>query len=634
MCDISLDGSSPDAFDGSATVYEHAPDGKCIAAAIWAYNGDEHLDPDLQACEQRTCKFLVAAYKDSNFHTHPAIVNDCSYGPTHIDLTFNKATKVLGYEYWDNDNNHGDWVNTKIRWRLENTAAGSWDGVAQVPETNSAEGTGFQHIAGLLPAPENVVALRLTQDQTGGLRYLRLCRPKPVECTSDEEEVLFKPGGDARKLNQGDPLNSDYPGITFDTWLRSSLGRLEANFGDAFDGTTTHGRCIAAAIWAHKTEYPNLDVDLQACSENSPGDKGCKFLVAAESDSDFLANPIIIDDCDHNQGGLTHIDIKFDKPTKILTYEYWDNDGDWEKAKIRWRLENTPVGTWDGEAQIPQTSDEEGTGEQSIADISPIPENVVALRLTQGNTGGLRSLRLCVPKQGSSSSSSSSSTTEAPSASTSSSTTEAPSASTSSSTTEAPSASTSSSTTQVECPNQEFYDFDFRPGTGRLFNENDPLDDRELVPGSGIYFISFDKKNTPTSGSTTCLGAAMWTKPTSDPSDGDLIACGDTCRLLIDPSLPKIDDCKFGPTSIDLQLVPSRKILGFEFWDNDETSFEDTKFQWRNTGSTGWTTPGEFGEQGAPQTGDSQGTGFVNIAGNAYPPNDVEFVRTSVAFGH
>ena len=72
----------------------------------------------------------------------------------------------------------------------------------------------------------------------------------------------------------------------------------------------------------------------------------------------------------------------------------------------------------------------------------------------------------------------------------------------------------------------------------------------------------------------------------------DLLTCS-TCHLLVvaesdsdfnsDPI--QIDDCQYGTTWIDLELHPTRQILGYEFWDNDGGG--TSKFKWRNEGSTG-----------------------------------------------
>lgn len=68
------------------------------------------------------------------------------------------------------------------------------------------------------------------------------------------------------------------------------------------------------------------------------------------------------------------------------------------------------------------------------------------------------------------------------------------------------------------------------------------------------------------------------------------------CNLLIvaesqsrrGPSV-ELDDCKRGPTDIYLRLDPPRKVLGFEYWDNDHVPshfFSRSFFAWRNVGTT------------------------------------------------
>ena len=51
----------------------------------------------------------------------------------------------------------------------------------------------------------------------------------------------------------------------------------------------------------------------------------------------------------------------------------------------------------------------------------------------------------------------------------------------------------------------------------------------------------------------------------------------------------QIDDCRFGPTYVNLEIDPPRQILGYEWWDNEERKSDSdrAKFQWRNVGSTG-----------------------------------------------
>ena len=85
----------------------------------------------MQACGD-SCRLLIVAEDESDFsNPMDPKIDDCNQGPTQIDLTFDKPTKVLGYEYWDND--ESSWQNTKLLWQLENTPPGCWAKFCQIP---------------------------------------------------------------------------------------------------------------------------------------------------------------------------------------------------------------------------------------------------------------------------------------------------------------------------------------------------------------------------------------------------------------------------------------------------------------------------------------------------------------------
>jgi len=88
------------------------------------------LCQDLQKCGD-ACRLLIVADQRSNFSSDPPKIDDCRTGPTRIDLRFDKATKVLGYNFWDNDESTSQ--NTKLFWRLEHTPSGCWAKYSQTP---------------------------------------------------------------------------------------------------------------------------------------------------------------------------------------------------------------------------------------------------------------------------------------------------------------------------------------------------------------------------------------------------------------------------------------------------------------------------------------------------------------------
>ena len=88
------------------------------------------LCQDLQKCGD-ACRLLIVADQRSDFSSDPPKIDDCRTGPTRIDLRFDKATKVLGYNFWDNDESTSQ--NTKLFWRLEHTPSGCWAKYSQTP---------------------------------------------------------------------------------------------------------------------------------------------------------------------------------------------------------------------------------------------------------------------------------------------------------------------------------------------------------------------------------------------------------------------------------------------------------------------------------------------------------------------
>eukprot|EP00435_Cladocopium_sp_Y103_P024109 s129_g5.t2 len=169
---------------------------------------------------------------------------------------------------------------------------------------------------------------------------------------------------------------------------------------------------------------------------------------------------------------------------------------------------------------------------------------------------------------------------------------------------------------QVSCPADAFYDFNFAPrdvtqaATGRFLKPDDPKPTRELgFTGSGVFFVNFNPLSTPTATSgevpRICEGAAIWTADTNQPGkDADLLACpqtqGTSCRALLivresdsqEGPPVQLDDCELGPTEIELELDPPQKVLGYEYWDNEDVDAADrgqrSFFQWQNVGSSSW----------------------------------------------
>ena len=158
---------------------------------------------------------------------------------------------------------------------------------------------------------------------------------------------------------------------------------------------------------------------------------------------------------------------------------------------------------------------------------------------------------------------------------------------------------------EVTCGNLGFFDFNFEPGDARTLNDGD-----ELVANSGIFLDS-------TAVNSACGGAAIWNESVND-GDDDLVACTG-CQMLIvytkGATATKIDDCAPGPNTVTLTLNPPRKVLGYEFWDNEPTG---STFSWQNVGDA------DFSTAIIPQTEDSEGTGFVSIANLTVLPADVE----------
>jgi len=113
---------------------------------------------------------------------------------------------------------------------------------------------------------------------------------------------------------------------------------------------------------------------------------------------------------------------------------------------------------------------------------------------------------------------------------------------------------------EVTCGNLGFFDFNFEPGAARTLENED-----ELVAGSGIILESSLPRNN------ACGGAAIWNESVND-GDDDLVACTG-CQMLIvytkGATATKINDCAPGPNTITLRLEPPRKVLGYEFWDNE-----------------------------------------------------------------
>ena len=61
-------------------------------------------------------------------------------------------------------------------------------------------------------------------------------------------------------------------------------------------------------------------------------------------------------------------------------------------------------------------------------------------------------------------------------------------------------------------------------------------------------------------------GLANAQKTSKTPRDAS-----DTCHGPRGNPVPegKIDDCRSGPSVIELRLEPAREVLGYEFWDNE-----------------------------------------------------------------
>ena len=120
------------------------------------------------------------------------------------------------------------------------------------------------------------------------------------------------------------------------------------------------------------------------------------------------------------------------------------------------------------------------------------------------------------------------------------------------------------------------------------------------------------------------------------PCPKDLQTCTGCALLIVAESDSTtnplgLDDCRFGPTSITLELDPPQKVLGYEYWDNDNVPTdvaERSRFTWRNSGST----PSQVGSDEVPGTGNGQGTGFQSIAEGGDTTIKPEMVRFITVF--
>ena len=119
----------------------------------------------------------------------------------------------------------------------------------------------------------------------------------------------------------------------------------------------------------------------------------------------------------------------------------------------------------------------------------------------------------------------------------------------------------------------------------------------DLVGSSPLQLSSPERYHV---GVVLCVGYFLWCcRAHQVPCPKDLQNCpatATTCPalLIVAESTSVInplglDDCKLGPTQIELELDPPQRLLGYEYWDNDHVPtklVERSLFQWRNDGST------------------------------------------------